>query len=51
MARSKRMRWVVQRRGMHIDFGGKVRRKETAKRIRSRSRWVYNNKMDFGEIG
>jgi hypothetical protein len=54
MIKSRRMRGsghVAQmgRRRMHIECGGKARRKETTRR--TRCRWVDNIEMDLREIG
>jgi hypothetical protein len=52
--KSRRMRLAghvarMGRRGMHMDIGGKSRRKETSRK--TRRRWVDNIKMDLREIG
>jgi hypothetical protein len=51
--KSRRMRWAehvarMGRRGMHIGYGGKGRRKRPLGRLRSR--WVDNIVMDHRKI-
>jgi hypothetical protein len=53
MIKSRRVSWAehvahMEKRGMHIGFGGKARRKEPLGR--HRHRWEDNIKMNLGEM-